>query len=193
MPPDHTRLLEDQAHLLRSLLQGPALRRVMGPMRGSMDVGRRLGCRGGASPTGASWSPTPPARPNERGRHTAALPPQPSTRGSADPGGATPDVRHPASGSAEPLGTHVVGPPGRFYPSAGKRTGPGVPSRGLGHPGKATTSLAAPALSEGHLLLLLLTGGPSCSRTLDVADLLTLGALDVLAGPGDPRMLDGGR
>ncbi|KAL3192026.1 hypothetical protein MRX96_018145 [Rhipicephalus microplus] len=61
-----------------------------------------------------------------------------------------------------------------------------VPSRGLGHPGKAT-----PALSEGHLLLL--TGGASRPWTLDVADLLTLEALDVLAGPGDPRMLDGGR
>ncbi|XP_075723831.1 uncharacterized protein LOC142765911 [Rhipicephalus microplus] len=66
-----------------------------------------------------------------------------------------------------------------------------VPSRGLGHPGKATF-LAAPALSEGHLLLLL-TGGASRSWTLDVADLLTLEALDVLAGPGDPRVLDGGR
>ncbi|KAL3192080.1 hypothetical protein MRX96_018199 [Rhipicephalus microplus] len=53
------------------------------------------------------------------------------------------------------------------------------------------TFLAAPARSEGHLLLLL-TGGASRSWTLDVADLLTLEALDVLAGPGDPRMLDGG-
>ncbi|KAH8028748.1 hypothetical protein HPB51_018230 [Rhipicephalus microplus] len=34
------------------LAAGPAHRRVMGPMRGSMDAGRRLGCRGGASPTG---------------------------------------------------------------------------------------------------------------------------------------------
>ncbi|KAL3220470.1 hypothetical protein MRX96_029873 [Rhipicephalus microplus] len=78
-------------------------------MRGSMDTGRRLGCRGGASPTGASWSPAPPARPIERGRHPAAVPPQPSTRSSTDPGGTTPDVRHPASGSTRPLGTHMVG------------------------------------------------------------------------------------
>ncbi|KAL3192033.1 hypothetical protein MRX96_018152 [Rhipicephalus microplus] len=107
------------------LAAGPAHRRVMGPMRGSMDAGRRLGCRGGASPTGASWSPTPPARPNERGRHTAAVPPQPSTRGTADPGGNTPDLRHPAARPTRPLGAHVVGPPGRLHPSSRTRSGSG--------------------------------------------------------------------
>ncbi|KAL3258799.1 hypothetical protein MRX96_046361 [Rhipicephalus microplus] len=63
-----------------------------------------------------------------------------------------------------------------------------IPSRGLGHSWKATF-LASPALAKGHLLLLLATH----SWTFGVVDLLTLEALDVLAGPGDLRMLDSGR
>ncbi|KAL3197122.1 hypothetical protein MRX96_045008 [Rhipicephalus microplus] len=49
MPLDHTRLLEDQARLLRSLLRDPPSDESWDPMRLSLDAGSRLGCRGGAS------------------------------------------------------------------------------------------------------------------------------------------------
>ncbi|KAL3197109.1 hypothetical protein MRX96_044997 [Rhipicephalus microplus] len=103
MPPNHTRLLEDQACLLRSLLRDPPCDESWAQCEEGLDAGRRLGCRRGASPAGASWSPAPPARPIERGRHPAAVPPQPLTRSSADPGGTTSDVHHSASGSARTI------------------------------------------------------------------------------------------
>ncbi|KAH8027971.1 hypothetical protein HPB51_011779 [Rhipicephalus microplus] len=49
MPPT-TRASSRTRHACSAPCCGTPTERVMGPMRGSMDAGRRLGCRGGASP-----------------------------------------------------------------------------------------------------------------------------------------------